>query len=205
MNRIFSYLDELYNDPKCELYFNNDFEFLIAVVLSAQTTDKKVNKVTRDLFKKYDITTLKDADIKEIEIILKPIGIAHNKAKYIIEISRELYYKYNSVVPDNFLELTKLSGVGRKSANLVLSTIYNKPLIAVDTHVSRVSKRLGIALKKDSLLTVEKKLYKVIPKNRLLKTHHQLVLFGRYRCKAIKPMCKNCKLNNICKYEKRNV
>ena len=144
MNRIFDYLDELFPNPKCELEYSSDFEFLIAVVLSAQTTDKKVNKVTKVLFSKYDINSLKDASIDEIKNILKPLGMSDKKALYIKNISRDLIEKYNGVIPNTIEELVKLDGVGRKTANLVLSTLYNKPYFAVDTHVSRVTKRLGL-------------------------------------------------------------
>lgn len=205
MNRIINYLDKLYSNPISELDYSNDFEFLIAVVLSAQTTDKKVNRVTKELFSRYDIKSLKDADINDIKSILRPLGLSSKKAEYIISIASDLYNKYNSNIPNDINELVKLKGVGRKTANLVLSTIYNKPLIAVDTHISRVSKRLGIAEINDTPKIIENKLYKLVPKDKLLKVHLQLVLFGRYKCKAIKPDCKDCELINICNYEKKNV
>lgn len=205
MNNIFNYLDLLYPNPKGELNYNNDYELLIAVVLSAQTTDIKVNRVTKELFSKYDINTLGTAYISDIENILKELGMYKKKAVYIKHIAYDLVNKYNNKIPNSLKDLMKLDGVGRKSANLVLSIIYNKPLIAVDTHVSRVSKRLGLVNKDDNVLKIENMLYKIIPESRLLRTHHQLVLFGRYECKALKPNCKNCKLINICKYEKKNV
>ena len=203
MNKIFEYFDELFPNPHCELIYSNDFEFLISVVLSAQTTDKKVNKVTKELFNKYDIKSLSNADIKDLEDILKPLGMALKKSIYIKNIATTILEKYNGVIPNNHNELIKLDGVGRKTANLVLSTLYDKPYFAVDTHVQRVTKRLGLVKESDDVLKIEKKMYKLIPKERINKSHHQFVLFGRYYCKSIKPECKNCKLIDICKYKNK--
>lgn len=198
VNRIFDYLDELFLNPKCELNYNNDFEFLIAVVLSAQTTDKKVNLVTKELFSKYDMYSLKEADIKDLESILKPLGMSFKKASFIKSISKDIVEKYNGKIPNDINLLTSMNGVGRKTANLVLSTLYNEPYLAVDTHVERVSKRLGLVKKDSTVLEIEKQLYNIVPKNRINKTHHQLVLFGRYYCKSISPNCNGCKLKDIC-------
>ena len=198
MNRIFDYLDELFLNPKCELNYNNDFEFLIAVVLSAQTTDKKVNLVTKELFSKYDMYSLKEADIKDLESILKPLGMSSKKASFIKSISKDIVEKYNGKIPNDINLLTSMNGVGRKTANLVLSTLYNEPYLAVDTHVERVSKRLGLVKKDSTVLEIEKQLYNIVPKNRINKTHHQLVLFGRYYCKSVSPNCNGCKLKDIC-------
>jgi len=197
MNRILKYLDELIPNPKCELNYEKDYELLIAVMLSAQTTDKKVNEVTKILFKKYDtLKKLSNANIEDIKEIIKSIGTFNKKANNIIEISKSLLEK--GYIPNDRKYLESLPGVGRKTTNLVLSTLYNEPYIAVDTHVSRVSNRLGIVNTTD-VLKIEEELYRKIPKKRLNKTHHQLVLFGRYYCKAIKPNCANCKLREICK------
>ena len=201
MNEIFDYLDELFPNPKCELIYNNDFEFLISVVLSAQTTDKKVNKVTSILFKKYNKNTLMDANLEDLEDILKPLGMANKKAIYIKNIAKKINEKYNGTIPNNYNDLINLDGVGRKTANLVLSTLYNEPYFAVDTHVSRVSKRLGLVSKDSDVLKIEKDMYKLIPKDRINRTHHQFVLFGRYYCKSTNPSCSTCKLHNICKNE----
>ena len=198
VNRIFDYLDELFLNPKCELNYNNDFEFLIAVVLSAQTTDKKVNLVTKELFSKYDMYSLKEADIKNLESILKPLGMSFKKASFIKSISKDIVEKYNGKIPNDINLLTSMNGVGRKTANLVLSTLYNEPYLAVDTHVERVSKRLGLVKKDSTVLEIEKQLYNIVPKNRINKTHHQLVLFGRYYCKSVSPNCNGCKLKDIC-------
>lgn len=199
MNDIFNYLDTIIPNPKCELNYNNDYELLIAVMLSAQTTDIRVNIVTKELFDKYhSLEELRNTNTKAIETIIRPIGTYHKKAINIIEIAKKLK-EYNDVVPNNRLFLEKLSGVGRKTTNLVLSILYNVPCIAVDTHIKRVSIRLGLAKKNDDVYTIEKKLTKKIPKDKLLRAHKQLVLFGRYYCKAKKPLCCNCQLKGICK------
>lgn len=200
ITEIESYLDELYPNPKCELNYNKDYELLIAVVLSAQTTDKRVNKVTEVLFKKYNsLKMLKNADIKDIENIIKEIGTFRKKAIFVKEISKILDEEYGGIVPNNREVLERLPGVGRKTCNVVLSNLYDVPAIAVDTHVSRVSKRLGLARKNDDVDVIEKKLMRKIKKDNWSKFHHQMVLFGRYNCKAQKPDCKNCKLKEICK------
>ena len=200
MNSIIEYLDELFPNPRCELNYNKDYELLIAVMLSAQTTDKRVNMVTDILFKKYNtLDKLANANLNDIINIIRPIGTFNKKANNIISISKSLIEDKNGIVPNDRNYLESLSGVGRKTTNVVLSNLYGVPCIAVDTHVSRVSKRLGIAKKNDDVLVIEKKLNKFFPKEKLNRLHHQLVLFGRYFCKAQKPNCENCKLKNICK------
>ena len=201
---IIDYLDELFPDARCELEYNKDYEFLLAVMLSAQTTDKKVNSVTKILFKKYDsLEKLANAPLDDIKDIIKPIGTHHKKSIFIKEIAKELLDKYNGIVPDNQKELVKLPGVGVKTSNVILSNLYDVPAIAVDTHVTRVSKRLGLAKEIDEPLVIEKKLEKQFPKDRWTRLHHQLVLFGRYKCKAINPDCTDCRLKDICKEKKR--
>lgn len=203
MQEILSYLDELFPNPRCELEFNKDYELLIAVVLSAQTTDKKVNSVTENLFKKYPtLEDLNDASIENIKSILRPIGTYNKKAVFVKEIAHFLLDKYDGKVPKTHKELEIIPGVGHKSANVVLGVLYNIPTFAVDTHVSRVSKRLGLVKSKDDVTAIEKKLKKKINKERWVRTHHQLVLFGRYYCKAIKPECDSCKLKDLCKKDK---
>ena len=205
MNKgIIDYLDKLFPNPKCELEYNKDYELLIAVMLSAQTTDKRVNMVTKELFKKYDsLDKLSKANINDIIDIIKPIGTFNKKANNIISISKSLINDKNGIVPNDRDYLEGLSGVGRKTTNVVLSNLYNVACIAVDTHVSRVSKRLGIAKNNDDVLTIENKINKKFPKNKLSRLHHQLVLFGRYYCKAKNPLCDTCKLKNICKEKKK--
>ena len=201
---ILQYLDELFSDPKCELIYNKDYELLIATVLSAQCTDKRVNMVTQELFKKYDIFSLAKASLKEIESIIRPVGSYTKKAYYLKSISEALISNYNGVVPNDREFLESLPGVGRKTCNVVLANLFGVDAIAVDTHVERVAKRLRLAYQDDSVLEVEQKLMKKFPKNKWSRLHHQLVLFGRYKCKAIKPECDDCKLKNYCSYYKKN-
>jgi len=201
-NEIEEYLDFLFPNPKCELVYHNDYELLIAIVLSAQSTDFRVNKVTRVLFDKYDLNGLKEAKLSDLEDIIRSVGSFRVKSKYIKEISTDLVDKYNSIVPRDRDLLMSLPGVGRKTANVFLSEYYNDSYIGVDTHVERVSKRLKLAYKSDSVLDVELKLQKKFDKKDWAKRHLQLVLFGRYKCKSIKPICDDCKLRDIC-IEKR--
>lgn len=198
MKEIIDYLNEIIPDPKCELNYDKDYELLIATMLSAQTTDKRVNEVTNILFNKYkNLDELRNASVTDIKEIIKPLGTYNKKALNIIGIANKLK-ESNDIVPNDRDFLEKLPGVGRKTTNVVLSNIYNEPYIAVDTHVQRVSKRLGIT-KSDDVLVTEKKLYKFFKGENYCRLHHQLLLFGRYYCKAIKPSCDSCKLKNICK------
>ena len=203
MKMIENYLDELFPNPRCELNYTKDYELLLATMLSAQTTDKRVNSVTAILFKKYPtLKSLAQADIIDVQNIIRPIGTYHKKSQNLIEIAKRLEEDYNGKLPNNREYLESLPGVGRKTANVVLSNIFNVPCIAVDTHVSRVSKRLNLAKETDDPLQIEKKLNKKFKKEDLCKRHHQLVLFGRYHCLARNPKCNECKLKDICKYYK---
>ena len=200
---IENYLDKLYPNPKCELNYTKDYELLLATMLSAQTTDKRVNSVTQILFKKYPtIKDLSKANINDIQNIIRPIGTFHKKSQNLIEIAKKLDQDYNGKLPNNREYLESLPGVGRKTANVVLSNIFNIPCIAVDTHVSRVSKRLNLAKENDNPLQIENKLTKKFKKEDLCKRHHQLVLFGRYHCLARNPKCQNCELKESCKFYK---
>lgn len=199
-NKIINYMDELFPNPRCELNYNKDYEFLIAVMLSAQTTDKRVNMVTNVLFNKYNtIRKLNDAPLEDIIDIIRPLGMVNSKSRNILGITNRLINDCNGIVPNNREYLESLPGVGRKTTNVVLSNLFDEPFIAVDTHVARVSIRLGIAKSNDDVLTIEKKLNKTFNSNELSRLHHQLVLFGRYYCKAINPLCSTCKLRDICK------
>ena len=201
INKILDYLDELYPNPKCELEYTKDYELLLAIVMSAQTTDKRVNMVNKVLFKKYQsVKELSEASLEDIEKIIKPIGTYKKKAVFIKEIATKLINDNIKVIPNDREYLSSFPGVGRKTINVFLSVIYNEPLVAVDTHVNRVSKRLKLAKDGDDVLEVEKKLMKKIPKDKWNKVHHQLVFFGRYKCKSISPLCTDCKLKDICKY-----
>ena len=196
---IIDNLDLLYPKAKCELKHRSHFELLIAVILSAQTTDERVNSVTPFLFSKYkNALDLSKAKISDVEKIIKPIGLYHNKALNIINVSKELVSKYGGKVPKNRDELESLSGVGRKTCNVILSNCFNVPAFAVDTHVSRVSKRLKIANDNDDVKVIEEKLMSYFPKELWGKLHHQFIFFGRYKCKAIKPECDNCPFMTIC-------
>ncbi len=199
-NAIFSYLDELYPDAHCELNYSKDYELLIAVMLSAQTTDKAVNKVTAILFDKYkSVEELSNAKLSDIESIISTIGMYKVKAKNVIGIAQGLVEKHNGKVPHDKEKLTALPGVGNKTANCVLAELFNEPYLALDTHMQRFAKRMGIAKEKDSLEKMEKNYLKFIPENRLIKTNHQIIWFGRYKCKAISPNCEDCKLKEFCK------
>lgn len=203
INEILSGLDKMIENPRCELDYKKDYELLIATVLSAQCTDARVNKVTKVLWSKYDLKSLSNAKKSDIEKIIYSCGNYKKKSEYIINIAKSLLKDYDGKVPNDREYLESLSGVGRKTVNVVLSNIYKEPLIAVDTHVDRVSKRLGLANDKDNVLQVENKLMKKIPKNLWSRTHHQLVLFGRYICKSKKPNCNECLLTSYCKYYKK--
>lgn len=191
-NNINDNLDILFPNPVCELNYNKDYELLIAVVLSAQCTDKRVNEVTKILFSKYDLNSLAAEDVKVIQEIIYPVGTHTRKSAYIKTIAERLIKEQNGIVPNNRAYLESLPGVGRKVCNVILSELFQEPAIAVDTHVARVSKRLGIAKDSDDVLTIEKKLMKCIPKDKWSKSHLQLVLFGRYICKSKNPDCGKC-------------
>lgn len=198
-DEIASYLNELYPDAHCELNYDSIFHLLIAVMLSAQTTDISVNKVTPKLFEKYPTPSdLMNADISEVENLIRAIGLYKNKAKNIIATSKKLVERFNSSVPSTMEELTSLPGVGRKTANVVLVEGFKIPAFPVDTHVERVSKRLGIAKQLDSVETVERKIKKIYKKEQYGLLHHQFIFFGRYFCKAIKPNCQECRFLNRC-------
>ena len=199
-NELLNKLDIMVPNPKCELNYTKDYELLIATVLSAQCTDKRVNMVTKELFSKYDIFSLSNANIKDIEDIVKPLGTFTRKAKYVLEIANKIVNECDGKVPNDRKYLESLPGVGRKTCNVVLSNIYNVPAIAVDTHVERVSKRLGLAYKNDDVNKIEKKLMKKLPKDKWSRCHHQLVLFGRYICKSKNPLCSECLLKEKCKF-----
>lgn len=200
---IIKTVNELYENPKCELMFSSNYELLVAVILSAQCTDKRVNQVTSELFKEYNtpekmITLSQD----ELEQKIHSCGFFHNKAKHILEASRDLIDKYGGEIPNDKKKLKNLAGVGEKTANVVLATAFGVPAIAVDTHVFRVSNRLGLANSKDVLKT-QKQLEKNLPKEMWIKFHYALVLHGRYVCKSQRPNCKNCKLSKVCKNFKK--
>ena len=200
IKRVLDYLDKILPNAHCELNYNKDYELLIAIMLSAQTTDKRVNEVTDKLFKKYkSLDRLSEANIDDLKEIIYPLGTYTKKSLNVKNIALKL--KNIGYVPNDRKFLESLDGVGRKSTNLALSILYNEACFAVDTHVERITKRLGLVNKNDNVLAIEKKMLKKIPAYRVGKAHHQFVLFGRYYCKAKNPLCDDCELKDICKHK----
>jgi len=201
---IFNALKREINNPTTELIFKNPFELLIAVILSAQTTDIQVNKVTNKLFKVAPTPEdLAKLSLTSIESIINKIGLYKNKAKNIQQTSQILINEFSSQVPRKREDLERLHGVGRKTANVILNTIFNEPVIAVDTHIFRLANRINLGQGKTPL-EVEKKLTKTTPKEFLKDAHHLLILHGRYTCKAQKPNCLSCCINHLCEYKYKN-
>ena len=197
---IINEFDKHFNDPKCELEYTKDYELLLSVMLSAQTTDKSVNMVTRELYKKYDtLDKLDTLTLDEIDNYIRSIGLHKTKSKYFKEIVTKI--KEIGYVPNDREFLESLSGVGRKTASVVLGILFDIPSFAVDTHVYRVSKRLGITTMKDDVLKTEIKLKKYFDEDEWNKINSQMVLFGRYICTSKNPKCDKCNLKNICKYK----
>lgn len=202
--KLIQKLNKSIKKPRTSLKYRNQFTLLISVVLSAQCTDVNVNNVTKDIYKKYyrpeHFVKLGE---KKIRNLIKRIGLFNNKAKNIHSLSKILVNKYNSKIPDQFEELIELPGVGRKTANVVLNEAFNKPTIAVDTHVFRVGNRTGLS-KGNSPAQVEKQLLNILPNQHLKKAHHLILLHGRYICKARKPLCNKCIINKICLYKHKS-
>lgn len=204
--KIKNYLNQLYPNASCSLNFGTPFELLVAVMLSAQCTDKRVNLVTADLFKVAN-TPQKMLNLGEDKLkqIIHPCGFYNAKAKAIIETSTDILNKFNGKIPQTMEELTTLRGVGRKTANVVIANAFGGQTIAVDTHVHRVSKRLGLANENSTPYECEMSLLKIVPKTERTLTHHQLILFGREICKAVKPKCEICNLKDICLFYKNKI
>lgn len=201
---ILNVLNQMFPDAHVELDHKNHFELLVAVVLSAQTTDIAVNKVTPKLFETYPSPfEMAQAKPSEIEPLIKTIGLYRNKAKHLVELSEALVLNHQGIVPSKREDLEALPGVGRKTTNVVLSNAFGIPALAVDTHVARVSVRLGLAKEKDSVFEIEKKLMRKFPKELWLKLHHQLIFFGRYHCLAKKPKCQACPVYDLCKFKEK--
>ncbi|WP_348619901.1 endonuclease III [Paenibacillus polymyxa] len=203
---ILDTIGTMFPDAHCELNHDNAFELTIAVLLSAQCSDQMVNKVTADLFQKYKSPEdYLAVPLEELEQDIRRIGLYRNKAKHIHNLCRILIDQYGGEIPSEHDQLVKLPGVGRKTANVVVSTAFNVPAIAVDTHVERISKRLGFARWDDSVLEVEKKLMKRVPRDEWSLTHHRLIFFGRYHCKAQNPQCQVCPLLDVCREGKKRM
>lgn len=202
-NVILDVMKQMFPNAECALHHNNAYELIVAVVLSAQTTDEAVNKITPALFQKYPtVYDLAKADTDEIASYIKTIGLYRNKSRMIKELAISIVENFDGVVPDTRKKLMSLSGVGRKTANVVLSVWYHVPAFAVDTHVERISKRLGLAKFKDNVEVVESKLKRKIPRSRWNEGHHLFIFFGRYHCMAKKPKCDECPFTSICKKDK---
>lgn len=203
---IFEYLSELFPNAHCELEYGKDYELLIAIILSAQCTDKRVNMVTRILFDKYPtLESLNSASLLDIENAIKSLGLYKNKAISIKRTVDILLKDYHGIVPREKEKLIKLPGVGIKTANVFRAEWFKEPEIAVDTHVSRVAKRLGFADEFDSVELVEAKLRKKLDRKDYISAHHLMIHFGRYFCKAVKPNCDKCKLKDICNFKKLEI
>ena len=200
INALFSYLDTILPDARCELNYTYDYELMIAVMLSAQTTDKSVNNVTKTLFKRYPtLKSFAHANVKDVEVIIHSIGLYKNKAHNLVLACRQIMEEYDGVLPSDKKELVKLAGIGNKSAAVIRIEVFKIPDLPVDTHILRVSKRLGLANEKDGPDEVESKLKKLIPEERWIKGHHQLIHFGRYHCLAKSPHCEKCLMKDYCK------
>jgi endonuclease-3 len=203
--KLIQLLNKTIKKPKTSLKYRNQFTLLTSVVLSAQCTDTNVNNVTRNIYKKYySPKHFASLGVSKIKRMIKSIGLFNTKAKSLYNLSKILIEKHNSKIPNNFEDLINLPGVGRKTANVILNAAFNKPTIAVDTHVFRVSNRTGLT-KGKSPHQVEEQLLKIIPNQFLKKAHHLILLHGRYTCKSRKPLCEKCVINKICLYKDKNV
>lgn len=193
-------------NAETELNYRNPYELLVAVILSAQCTDKRVNIVTPALFEQYPTAEmLAEATFEDVEPLVRSISFANNKTRHLLGMAKMLVEDYNSEVPDSVDKLVKLPGVGRKTANVITSVIYNQPNMAVDTHVFRVSARIGLTTNAKNPLQAEQQLIKHIPEELIHKAHHWLILHGRYTCLARRPKCEKCGLTSICKYYKSDM
>lgn len=203
--KVLHYFEENVKDAETELHYGNPFELLIAVSLSAQCTDKRVNMVTPKLFKDFPSPEiLANASSDEIFNYIRSISYPNNKAKHLVGMAKMLVEQFNSEVPDNIEDLQKLPGVGRKTANVIVSVIHQAPAMAVDTHVFRVSARIGLTTNAKTPLAAEKQLVKFIPQDKIHVAHHWLILHGRYTCLARSPKCLECPLTSYCKYFEKN-
>lgn len=202
---VIDYFQKTLPDAQSELEYGNAYELLVAVILSAQCTDKRVNKITPSLFEKYPTPELMaKADSDEILTYVRSCSYPNSKALHLLGMAKMLTEDFNGVVPEDVNELQKLPGVGRKTANVIASIVYNKPVFAVDTHVFRVAERIGLSTRSKTPLETEKQLTKYFPKEIIPRAHHWLILHGRYTCLARRPKCDNCGLTEVCKYYKEH-
>lgn len=205
--RLFvEYFSKHQPEAETELDYSNPYELLVAVILSAQCTDKRVNIVTKDLFKRFpEADSLAEADVAEVFQYIKSISYPNNKSKHLVGMAKILVQDFKNKVPSDVNDLQKMPGVGRKTANVIASVIYNVPVMAVDTHVFRVSARVGLTTNAKTPLEAEKQLVKYMPKEVIHLSHHWLILHGRYICQARKPKCGECQIVHFCKYNKKNL
>ena len=204
-NRVIDYFSEAMPVAETELHYDSPFQLLVAVVLSAQCTDKRVNMVTPALFAAYpDAASMAKASEEEIFHYISSISYPHNKSHHLVGLARMLRDEYGGKVPDDIDELQKLPGVGRKTANVVAAVVFDQPAMPVDTHVFRVANRIGLTTNSNTPLSTERELVKHIPSELLSKAHHWLILHGRYVCQARKPKCDNCGLAGFCRYHTKN-
>jgi endonuclease-3 len=203
--KVLEYFKTNHPIAETELNHNNPFELIIAVILSAQCTDKRVNQLTPPLLERFPTPEeLAKADVPEVYEYIKSCSYPNNKAKHLVGMANSLINEFNGIVPDDVKQLQKLPGVGRKSANVIASVIYNKPAMAVDTHVFRVAERIGLTTNAKNPLQAEKQLIQYIPEDLIPKAHHWLILHGRYVCTARNPKCHKCGLKDFCKYYEQN-
>lgn len=199
-SRVIEWFEDNMPSPQSELIYKNPFQLVVAVILSAQCTDKRVNMVTPDLFERYpDAFSMSRSSSDEIFTFISSVTYPNNKSKHLANMAKMLYEKFKGVVPDNTEELMELPGVGRKTANVIASILYDRPVIAVDTHVFRVSRRLGLS-KGKTPVDVENDLTRYFPENKRATAHHWLILHGRYVCVARNPKCEDCGLSEFCRY-----
>ena len=192
-------------NAKTELNYSNPYELLVAVILSAQCTDKRINIVTKDLFRRFpEAVSLAEADVAEVFQYIKSVSYPNNKSKHLVDMAKILVNDFNNVVPSDVDELQTMPGVGRKTANVIASVVYNIPVMAVDTHVFRVSGRIGLTVNAKTPLDAEIQLVRQIPKEVINLSHHWLILHGRYICQARKPKCDECQISYFCKYFSKN-
>jgi len=202
---VIQYFEKAIPVAETELHYENPFYLIVAVILSAQCTDKRVNMLTPDLLKKYPTPEkMAEAEPHEIYEYIKSCSYPNNKAKHLVGMSRKLLELFNGIVPDDVNDLQKLPGVGRKTANVIASVVYQKPALAVDTHVFRVAARIGLSSNAKTPLATEMQLMKYLPEKLVPKAHHWLILHGRYTCTARKPKCEKCGLTEVCRYYKNN-
>ena len=198
---IIQWFSENMPEPETELHYRNDYELLVAVILSAQCTDKRVNIVTPNLFHAFPtIETLAQADFEEVEPIIRSVTFANNKTRHLLGMAKMVVEDFNHQIPDTVAALIKLPGVGRKTANVITSVLHEQPNMAVDTHVFRVSARIGLTTNAKNPLQTEQQLIRHIPQELIHKAHHWLILHGRYICLARKPKCEICGIREACKY-----